>query len=127
VCRRSASRPFRDVQAHARGSAQRLIAQAAVADRGLPHCRQELASLLISEQFFKWKISKVRHRRLLSKAERGGGDDERLESREITAEGEGFFFPKMQAPVTTPKALARACIPSRSPSPAVFLSDSHWD
>src|SRR5712691_10171723 len=53
------------------------------------------------------------------KAQQGAGDDERLESRESRrAEGQGSFsLPKLQAPVTTPKALARACILSLSLPP----------
>src|SRR5712692_4647520 len=50
------------------------------------------------------------------KAQRGAGDDERLKSRELDApKAKALFpFPKVQAPVTTPKALARACILSLS-------------
>src|SRR5205085_166032 len=67
-----APRSFGDVQANTGGSAERLIAQAAIGDGSFPDGLEQLASLLVREQLFKGKISKVRHRRLLSKAERGG-------------------------------------------------------
>src|SRR5258706_10625698 len=113
-----------DVQTDTRHSAHCLIPQAALRDGRFTNSIEELSRLLVSDQLFEWKTSKVRHRRLLSKAERGAGDDERLECPETArAEGEGSSFPKMQAPVTTPQALARACtfpvpVPLPLPSPA---------
>src|SRR5207302_6864330 len=84
-----------DVQTNAGRGPQGLIAQATVADGRLPHRLEQFASLLVSDQFLKGKISKVRHRRLLSRAQRGAGDDERLESREThTPKAQAFSFLK---------------------------------
>src|SRR5438067_2786756 len=59
---------FGDVQADAGRSSQRLIPQAALRNGRFANGVEQLSRLLVSMQFLKGKISKVRHRRLLSKS-----------------------------------------------------------
>src|SRR5258705_9780109 len=58
-----------DIQTDTRRSAQCLIPQAALRDGRFTNSIEKLSRLLVSDQLFEWKISKVRHRRLLSRAE----------------------------------------------------------
>jgi len=58
-----------DIQTDAGRSAHCLIPQAAHRDCRFTDSIEKLSRLLVSDQLFEWKISKVRHRRLLSKAE----------------------------------------------------------
>src|SRR5438067_3517667 len=85
---------FGDVQADAGRRAQRLVPQAELRNCRFAHSIEQLSRLLVSMEFLKRKISKVRHRRLLSRAQRGAGDDERTGiPRDLRAEGAGFSFP----------------------------------
>src|SRR5205814_4630935 len=64
VGRPCTARALGDVQTDAGRSAQCLIPQAALRDGRFTNSIEKLSRLLVGKQFFKGKISKVRHRRL---------------------------------------------------------------
>jgi hypothetical protein len=112
-----------DIEADAGRSPQRLISQAALRDGGFAHSVEQLARLLVGTKLFKGQISKVRHRRLLSKSGAGAGDDERRESREAVApKAQAFSFPN--AGVSDDAAgVGTRLLPVPLPFPAFRLSD----
>src|SRR5229473_2350561 len=116
-----AARRLCDIQAHTLGSSQSLIAQLQIRDRSVLHHHKQFASDLIRSQGFVWKSRPVRHRRPPSKNGAAGeaDDDERTTIRSPRERSElrsSSSSKSLQAPVTTPKALARACSQSKSQS-----------
>jgi hypothetical protein len=107
-----AARRLCDIQAHTLGSSQSLIAQLQIRDRSVLHRDKQLASNLIRSQGFVWKSRPVRHRRPPSKNGAAGeaDDDERttVEAQREHSELQ-ILIENLASPVTTPKALARAC------------------
>jgi len=110
----SAPGSLSNIQAHTLGSSQSLITQLQISDLCLLHRDKQLASDLIRSQGFVWKSCPVRHRRPPSKNGAAGeaDDDEQttIEAQRERSELEIVILIEILAsPVTTPKALARAC------------------
>src|SRR5258708_40061493 len=115
-----ATRSLCDIQPHTLGSSQSLVTQLQICDLRL-FTATSSSSDLIRSQGFVWKSRPARHRRPPSKNGAAGeaDDDERTTVRSQRERSELqilILIEILASPVTTPKALARACSQSKSQS-----------